>query len=129
MSPIVGLAFINVSTSEAVLCQLCDSQSYVRTINKIGVFEPTKLLLMDSLSAQQSQLCGIIQENLPDMILTYVDRRYWSDKLGYDYVDRLAFPDELVATRALLDGHYFAMCSLAAVSPVTQWFDASAYCV
>ncbi|QKX54560.1 uncharacterized protein TRUGW13939_01647 [Talaromyces rugulosus] len=115
VSPTVGLAFVNLSTSEAVLCQVCDNNSYVRTINKIAVFEPTELLFMNTPSAKQTKLFSVIQVNIPDLVVTCVDRRYWSDRAGHEYVDKLAFPAELDSIRPALESHYFAACCLAAV--------------
>lgn len=90
VSPTVGLAFVNLSTSEAVLCQICDSQSYVKTINEIGVFEPSELIFMNA--ATQSKLYCIVQGNLPELTITCIDRRYWSERAAHDYVEMLAFP-------------------------------------
>ncbi|KUL87658.1 hypothetical protein ZTR_05885 [Talaromyces verruculosus] len=115
VSPIIGLAFVNLSTSEAVLCQICDSNSYARTINKLAVFEPTELLFMNTASARQTILYDTIQNNIPDLIISSVDRRYWSDRASQEYVDKLAFPEELESIRGSLESHYFAACCLAAV--------------
>lgn len=115
VSPTVGLAFVNLSTSEAVLCQLCDSNCYARTINKLAVYEPTELLFMNTSSARQTKLFDTIQDNMNDLMISCIDRRYWSDKASQEYVDKLAFPDELESMRASLESHYFAACCLAAV--------------
>lgn len=115
VSPTVGLAFVNLYTSEAVLCQICDSNSYARTINKLAVFEPTELLFMKTASARQTTLYETIQRTIPDLIISSIDRRYWSDSASQEYVDKLAFPEELESIRGSLDSHYFAACCLAAV--------------
>ncbi|KAJ5390917.1 uncharacterized protein N7496_001985 [Penicillium cataractarum] len=112
VSSTVGLAFVNLATAEVVLCQICDSQTYVKTITKIGVFEPSEILFMNT--AKESKLRYIIEENLPEPILTFVDRRCWSDKAGHEYLDRLAFPDEVDSLKVTLGGNYFAACSFAA---------------
>lgn len=113
VSSTVGLAFINLATAEAVLCQICDSPTYVKTITKIGVFEPSEILFMST--AAESKLRYIVQENLPDPFFTFLDRRYWSDKGGQEYLDRLAFPDETDSLKTTLGGNYFAACCFAAV--------------
>lgn len=116
MSSTVGLAFVNLSTAEAVLCQICDSQTYVKTITKIAVFEPTEILFMST--AKDSNLYYIIQENASGPTLTFQDRRYWSEKTGHEYVDRLAFPEDAESIKVTLGGNYFAACSFAAVRPI-----------
>ncbi|OQE41953.1 hypothetical protein PENCOP_c004G03976 [Penicillium coprophilum] len=113
VSSTIGLAFVNLATAEAVLCQICDSQTYVKTIIKIGVFEPSEILFMNT--AKESKLRYIIQENLPDPIFTFLDRRWWSEKTGHDYVDRLAFPEEVDSLKVTLGGNYFAACCFGAV--------------
>ncbi|RLL94576.1 hypothetical protein CFD26_100587 [Aspergillus turcosus] len=99
--------------TETVLCQICDSQTYAKTVTKIAVFEPTEILFMSS--ARESKLFYIIQENIPDTTYTFLDRRYWSEKVGHEYVDRLAFPQDVETIKITLGGNYFASCCLAAV--------------
>jgi DNA mismatch repair protein MSH4 len=113
VSSTVGLAFVNLVTAEAVLCQICDSQTYVKTIIKIGVFEPSEILFMST--AKESKLRYIIQENLPDPIFTFLDRRWWSEKTGHDFVERLSFLEEVDSLKVTLGGNYFAACCFAAV--------------
>jgi len=113
VSSTVGLAFVNLSTAETVLCQICDSQTYAKTVTKIAVFEPTEILFMSS--ARESKLFYIIQENIPDTAYTFLDRRYWSEKAGHEHVDRLAFPQDVETIKITLGGNYFASCCLAAV--------------
>lgn len=113
ISSTVGLTFINLSTAEAVLCQICDSQTYVKTVTKIGVFEPTEILFMNT--AKDSKLFYIIQENIQETTFTFLDRRDWSEKTGHEYVDRLAFPEDIESIKITLGGNYFAACCFAAV--------------
>jgi DNA mismatch repair protein MSH4 len=109
---------VNLATAEVVLCQICDSQTYVKTVTKIGVFEPSEILFMNT--AKESKLRYIIEENLSEPILTFVDRRCWSDKAGHEYLDRLAFPDEVDSLKVTLGGNYFAACSFAAVRTLSN---------
>ncbi|KAF3386872.1 MutS protein [Penicillium rolfsii] len=113
VSSTVGLAFVNLATAEVVLCQICDSQTYVKTVTKMGVFEPSEVLFMST--AKDSKLHYIIEENLREPILTFVDQRCWSAKAGHEYLDRLAFPDEMDSLETTLGGNHFAACSFAAV--------------
>ncbi|KAF4155166.1 hypothetical protein CNMCM6936_005508 [Aspergillus lentulus] len=99
--------------TETVLCQICDSQTYAKTVTKIAVFEPTEILFMSS--AKETKLFYIIRENIPETTYTFLDRRYWSEKVGHEYLDRLAFPQDVETIKITLGGNYFASCCLAAV--------------
>lgn len=117
ISPTIGLSFVNLSTSEAVLCQFTDTQTYARTCHKIKVFSPSEIIYMKS--AADSKLLSIVRENLEvdkfDILMTDIDRRYWSDTAGHEYVQQLAFPDDLDSLRIVIGGNYFAACCFAAV--------------
>jgi DNA mismatch repair protein MSH4 len=117
ISPTVGLAFVNLSTSEAVLCQICDSQTYVRTCHKLKVFNPSEILYMSTVA--DTKLISIIRENLEvnryGIAMQSLHRRYWSETNGHEYVQQLAFPDDLESLKVSIGGNYFAVCSFAAV--------------
>ncbi len=117
ISPTVGLTFVNVTTAEAVLCQFADTQTYARTCHKIKVFNPTEIIYMST--AAESKLLSIINENLGvdefDILMTSIDRRYWSETTGFEYVQHLAFPDDLESLKVSVGGNYFATCCFAAV--------------
>lgn len=117
VSPTVGLSFVNISTSEAVLCQFTDTQTYARICHKIKVFAPTEILFMST--AAESKLVSIITENLDvekfGIMMTNIDRKYWSESSGFDYVQYLAFPDDLESLKLSVAGNYFAICCFSAV--------------
>lgn len=66
-------------------------------------------------TARDSKLYYIIQENIPDTTFTFQDRRSWSERTGYEYVDRLAFPEDVESIKVTLGGNYFAACCFTAV--------------
>ncbi|KAL1956145.1 hypothetical protein VTO42DRAFT_7580 [Malbranchea cinnamomea] len=114
ISPTVGLAFVNLSTSEAVLCQICDTQTYARTVQKLVVFDPTEILFTRTAKESCSKLYSIVEENLPHLNITAIDRRYFAEQTGHEYVEQLALKDDLESIKLSLDGIYFAICCFAA---------------
>jgi DNA mismatch repair protein MSH4 len=117
VSPTVELAFVNISTGEAVLSQICDNQFYVRTCHKIQVFEPTEILIMSTSSPPnpKSKMYSILEEEIIGSRITALDRRYWSENAGLDYIQQLAFSEDIESIKIAIGGNYFATCCLAAV--------------
>lgn len=117
VSPTVGLAFVNISTGEAVLSQICDNQFYARTLNKLMVFEPTEILIVSTSGppSPKSKMYSIIEENIIGARIVTVDRRYWSEGAGLEYIQQLAFLEDIEATKVAIGGNYFATCCFAAV--------------
>jgi DNA mismatch repair protein MSH4 len=120
ISPTVGLAFVNLDTGEAVLCQICDSQTYVRTIHKLTVYGPSEILIVSTAASPKSKLFFIIEEILEDIRskLTLLDRRYWAETTGLEYIQFLAFKEDVEAINISVAGNYYAVCCIAAVSGV-----------
>lgn len=115
ISPTVGLGFVNVSTGEAVLSQVCDNQFYVRTLNKLQVFEPTEILIVSTAANPKSKMYQVIEENIVGARIVTVDRRYWAEAAGLEYIQQLAFIEDVEAIKVAIGGNYFATCCFAAV--------------
>jgi DNA mismatch repair protein MSH4 len=117
VTPTVGLAFINISTGEAVLSQICDNQFYARTLNKLQVFDPTEILIVSTSGPPnpKSKMYKVIEENILGARIITVDRKYWSEVAGLEYVAQLAFTEDVEAIKVAIGGNYFATCCFAAV--------------
>jgi len=117
ISPTVGLAFLNLDTCEAVLCQICDTQSYVRTLHKLNVFLPSEILIVSTASDPPTKLFSIIDDELAELgsCITLLDRKYYAEDKGWNYIETLAFVEDVEAMKVALSGHFYAVCSLAAV--------------
>jgi hypothetical protein len=119
ISPVVGLAFVNLTTSEAVLCQISDNQTYTRTIHKLWVFDPSEILFMSTAVQPSSQLYSTVENHQPRLLpharIIAIDRKYWSETSGQEYIQTLAFRQDVEAIKVSLGGNFYATCCFAAV--------------
>lgn len=111
------MSFVNLDTGEAVLSQISDSQTYVRTIHKLMVFNPTSILVVSTAASPKSKLFSIIEDSLEDIDSNVVllDRRYWAETVGIEYIQQLAFAEDVEAIKTAVSGNYYAVCCFAAV--------------
>ncbi|KAI2636106.1 muts domain V [Xylaria nigripes] len=116
VSPSVGLAFVNITTNEAVLSQICDTQFYVRTIHKIQMYEPSVILMVNTALPPnpKSNLFSIIEAELLGTPIEGLDRKYWSEHAGLQFIQSLAFRDDLESIKVAIGGNFYATCSFAA---------------
>ena len=129
IAPTVGLAFINLDTGEAVLSQINDSQSYVRTLHKLAVFSPARILIVNTTADPKSKLFSIIEENLEDLNsnLTLLHRRYWAETTGIEFIEQFAFVEDVESIKMSVSGNYFSVCCFAAVRISVDAATQSAY--
>jgi DNA mismatch repair protein MSH4 len=115
--PSVGVALINISTGEAVLSQICDNQSYVKTTHKLAVFEPSRILIVETACPPnpKSSLYATIEEELPGVPIAALSRSYWSESAGLEFIQSLAFKEDVEATKVAIEGNYYATSSFSAV--------------
>jgi DNA mismatch repair protein MSH4 len=108
---------VNISTGEAVLSQICDNQFYVKTLNKLQIFDPTEILIISTAGPPnpKSKMYHLIEENIPGARIITVDRKYWSEPAGLDFIDQFAFVEDVQAIKVAIGGNYFATCCFAAV--------------
>ncbi|KAK9369082.1 muts domain V-domain-containing protein [Lipomyces kononenkoae] len=112
----VGLCFVSVDTGECVLCEIVDSQTYIRTVHKLTVYDPVEILIANSaMQPVKSKLCSIIEDNLPGAKLIPIARKYFNEAVGHDYISQLSFPKDVESTRVLIASKFFPVCALAAV--------------
>jgi DNA mismatch repair protein MSH4 len=82
------------------------------------VFNPTTILVVSSASDPKSKLFSIIEDSLDDLDsnIRLLDRRYWAETVGLDYIQQLAFAEDVEAIKTAVSGNYYAVCCFAAVS-------------
>ena len=114
VSPVIGLAFVNLSTAEASLCQISDNQMYERTAQKLHVYDPTETLIANTAANPKSRLFSLVEDQLAARITT-LERRYWAENAGIEYIHQLAFQEDVEAIKVSIGGNYYAVCCLAAV--------------
>ncbi|UNI17140.1 MutS protein msh4 [Purpureocillium takamizusanense] len=116
VTPSVGVAFVNVSLGEVVLSQICDNQAYVKTIHKIQMASPSRVVFMSTACppVKNTTLFSLVQELVPDATSDAFDRAAWSENEGYDHIQNLAPQSDVGPIKVALQGKYYAVCSFAA---------------
>ncbi|KXJ96046.1 muts domain V-domain-containing protein [Microdochium bolleyi] len=118
ISPTIGLALVNISTNEAILSQICDTQFYFKTITKLQAYCPRNILMINTSStqAQKSRLSVILEHDprLCHITVENLDRKYWSETVGLEYIQTLASRDDLEAIKVAIQGNFYATCAFAA---------------
>ncbi|KAG4277856.1 hypothetical protein FPRO04_07099 [Fusarium proliferatum] len=122
VSPAVGIAFVNVSLGEAVISQICDNQSYVKTIHKIQLSAPSRILFMTTACPPNnpSSLFSLVQDLIPEAQIDAMERSAWSETEGLEYIHNLAFKDDIEPLKVATKGKFYAISSLAAAMKYIQ---------
>ncbi|KAI9288655.1 muts domain V-domain-containing protein [Umbelopsis sp. AD052] len=109
----IGLCFINMHDNTCYISQIADTQTYVKTMHMIHVYNPNQIIVIDkNLEEPKSKLCKFIYESIQeDTKLVPVSRRLFNDVTGLEYNKQLllyksAYAENFIAwqqQRRLLD--------------------------
>ena len=68
-------------------------------------------------ASPQSKLFSLVSDHLDDLDakLTLLDRGYWAENAGFDYIKALALVDDVEAIKLSASASYYAVCCMAAV--------------
>lgn len=118
VTPTVGIAMINLSLGEVTLSQICDNQSYVRTIHKLQLASPSRIVFMPSACPpnQPSTFFSLVEQLIPEVEIASHERSAWSESTGIEYMEDLALGGDIGPLKVATQGKYYAVCCFSAVS-------------
>ncbi|KAG0303178.1 MutS protein msh4, partial [Dissophora globulifera] len=112
----VGMCFCDLKTSEVILCQIADSQTYVRTLQKLNLYEPSEILVpTTAVDPVNSKLVKIIRESVPPSTITPIARRYFNDAAGLQYIKKYIIREGSASLLLGIPTKYFCLAATAAV--------------
>lgn len=118
---VVGLCFIVLGINECILCNIIDSQTFIRTLQKLDVYDPTEILMpASSITPAKSKLCLLIEKYFSGARLIPTSRKHYHAPTGIDYLNKWAFPEEVESVSYELRNKYFTACAAAAAIQYTE---------
>ena len=118
VTPSVGVAFINISLGEVILSQISDNQSYVKTIHKLQILCPSRIIFQAQACPpnKASILFSLVEELVSEAQLLAFSRSAWSEVAGISFIEDYGLPCDVEPTKVAIQGKFYATASLAAVS-------------
>ncbi|CAG8646220.1 1598_t:CDS:2, partial [Acaulospora morrowiae] len=76
----VEICFIDIRTSECILSQIADSQTYVKTLHKINIYNLAEILLSVIIDEPSKlKLCKILEDNILFVTIVSIERKYFNN--------------------------------------------------
>lgn len=67
-----------------------------------------------AVTPQKSTMVSIIEHYVPDARLTQVARKYYNEQTGQDYIQQLAFAEDLAGIKVEISAKFYALSAAAA---------------
>ncbi|XP_061107602.1 mutS protein homolog 4 [Conger conger] len=91
----IGMTSIDLKFPELVLSQFADTGAYAKVITKLHILAPLEILMPDTASekGKGTKLFSLINENFQNVSFTAIQRRYFNERKGLEYIQQLCAPE------------------------------------
>ncbi|KAK1793600.1 hypothetical protein P4O66_011973, partial [Electrophorus voltai] len=123
----IGMSSINLNSPELVLSQFADTGTYAKVITKLHTLMPLEILMPDTASekGQGTKLYNLITENFPSVAFTAIQRKYFNEKKGLEYIQQLCAAEFSTVVMEVQTKYY----CLAAAASLLKYFEFIQNCV
>ncbi|MEQ2307666.1 MutS protein msh4 [Ameca splendens] len=124
----IGMASVDLKCPELVLSQFADTGTYAKVITRIHILMPVEILMPDTSSekGKGTKLFKLITENFPGVTLTAIQRKYYNEKKGLEYIQQLCAP-EFNTVLMEVQAKYYCLATAAALLKYLEFIQSSFY--
>ncbi|XP_065836479.1 mutS protein homolog 4-like isoform X2 [Oscarella lobularis] len=118
----IGMASIDIKRPELFLSQFADSQTYAKVLTKLQVMNPLEIIMPHTACDGQnvSKLFQLVRDYSPDSNVTTVQRKYFNETKGLEYVKRLCVP-EYSTVEMEISTKYYCLAAAAALLKYVEY--------
>ncbi|XP_062325919.1 mutS protein homolog 4 isoform X1 [Osmerus eperlanus] len=124
----IGMASINLKCPELILSQFADTGTYAKVITKLHILVPLELLMPDTASekGKGTKLYSLITENFQAVAFTAIQRKYFNERKGLEYIQQLCAP-EFSTVLMEVQAKYYCLAAAAALLKYFEFIQNSIY--
>uniref|UniRef100_A0A8C5R1I9 MutS protein homolog 4 n=1 Tax=Leptobrachium leishanense TaxID=445787 RepID=A0A8C5R1I9_9ANUR len=124
----IGMASLDLKNPEVVLSQFSDNTIYVKVVTKLQILSPLEILMSNTAcdSSSPTKLFRLITENFKDVSFTTVQRKYFNETKGLEYIEQLCAP-EFNTVLMEVQSKYYCLAAVAALFKYVEFMQNSVY--
>ncbi|XP_028588893.2 mutS protein homolog 4 isoform X5 [Podarcis muralis] len=124
----VGMASIDLKNPEVVLSQFADNTTYAKVITKLRILAPLEIIMSNTAcdTGNATKLFSLITENFKNVTFTTVQRKYFHETKGLEYIEQLCIP-EFSTVLMEVQSKYYCLAAVAAVLKYVEFIQNSVY--
>ncbi|XP_065646680.1 mutS protein homolog 4 isoform X6 [Hydra vulgaris] len=112
----IGMACIDLKGAELIISQFSDGPTYVKILCKLQIIQPVEIIMPNTSyeNGKMTQLFQVISEQFPYVTLTTVQRKYFNESKGLQYIRQLCVP-EFNTVEMDVQSKYYCLATAAAL--------------
>eukprot|EP00075_Anas_platyrhynchos_P028911 XP_027318164.1 mutS protein homolog 4 isoform X2 [Anas platyrhynchos] len=123
----VGMASIDLKNPEVILSQFADNTTYAKVITKLKILTPLEIIMPNTAcDAGNTKLFGLITEHFKNVTFTTVQRKYFNETKGLEYIEQLC-ASEFSTIFMEVQSKYYCLAAAAALLKYVEFIQNSVY--
>ncbi|KAM4722963.1 mutS protein homolog 4 [Rhinophrynus dorsalis] len=124
----IGMASLDLKNPEVILSQFADNTIYVKVITKLKILTPLEILMSNTAcdNANSTKLFRLITESFKDVCFTAVQRKYFNETKGLEYIEQLCAP-EFSSVLMEVQSKYYCLAAVAALLKYVEFIQNAVY--
>ncbi|XP_052034780.1 mutS protein homolog 4 [Apodemus sylvaticus] len=124
----IGMASIDLKSPQIMLSQFADNTTYAKVITKLQVLSPLEIIMSNTacIVGNSTKLFTLITENFKNVNFTTVQRKYFNETKGLEYIEQLCIA-EFSSVLMEVQSRYYCLAAAAALLKYVEFIQNSVY--
>ncbi|XP_072368940.1 mutS protein homolog 4 [Scyliorhinus torazame] len=124
----IGMASIDMKSPELILSQFADNTTYAKVITKLQILTPLEIIMPNTTCDKGSgtKLFTLITDNFKSVALSTVQRKYFNETKGLEYIEQLCTP-EFSTVLMEIQMKYYCLAAAAALLKYVEFIQNTVY--
>ncbi|XP_029474559.1 mutS protein homolog 4 [Rhinatrema bivittatum] len=124
----IGMASIDLKNPEVILSQFADNTTYAKVITKLKILTPLEIIMSNTAcdKGNTTKLFSLISENFKNVTFTTVQRKYFNETKGLEYIEQLC-TSEFSTVIMEVQSKYYCLAAVAALLKYVEFIQNSVY--
>ncbi|XP_021052643.1 mutS protein homolog 4 [Mus pahari] len=124
----IGMASIDLKSPQIMLSQFADNTTYAKVITKLQVLSPLEIIMSNTacVVGNSTKLFTLITENFKNVNFTTVQRKYFNETKGLEYIEQLCIA-EFSSVLMEVQSRYYCLAAAAALLKYIEFIQNSVY--
>ncbi|KAI7906727.1 muts domain V-domain-containing protein [Cokeromyces recurvatus] len=120
----IGICIFDMNSCEVIICQLADSQTFSRTIQKINLNDPQEILMPtytttvdndDTSAEDSSKLSQLLKMHFPFISIHSIPRKCFNDEIGKQYICTYGLQEDIPGLLVGVSTKYYCLAAISGV--------------
>ncbi|CAO3593979.1 unnamed protein product [Absidia cylindrospora] len=125
----VGICYIHLPSSECTMAQISDLQTFSKTMLKIHLANPAKILVTASPTTNpMTKLMQLVEKHFPRIELMSLPRRDFNDEEGLQFIKKFGIEESVTSLLRVISAKYYCLAATSALFKYLEGRDGRAFC-